>query len=384
MDDNSLPTQEELRAWRHDFHRHPETAFEEFRTSERVAALLNDWGLEVTAGIAGTGVVGVLEGRLGAGPSIGLRADMDALDVLEENDVAHASGTAGKMHACGHDGHIAMLLGAAWTLSRRPDFRGRVVFIFQPAEENEGGARVMLEEGLFERFPVDRVFGLHNWPGLPLGEAAVHDSAVMAAFDIFTLILIGQGCHAAMPHLGKDTLLAACQMVTQLQGVISRETPPHQPAVLSVTAMHAGDTFNVIPERVEIRGTLRCFDMALKARLEQRLRDAVDSLGAFHGLETRLDYQRRYPATLNTPELADDCATLLSRRLGDDKVHRQLPPSMASEDFAFMLQARPGTYVWLGNGSDCAPLHNPRYDFNDDLLPIGTRYWIDLVHHYLA
>ncbi|PMR74758.1 M20 aminoacylase family protein [Billgrantia endophytica] len=379
MDDNSLPTLEELQAWRHDFHRHPETAFEEFRTSERVAALLTDWGLEVTAGIAGTGVVGVLEGRLGAGPSIGLRADMDALHVTEENGFAHASTSAGKMHACGHDGHTTVLLGAARALSRDPDFRGRVVFIFQPAEENEGGGRVMVEEGLFERFPMEAVYGLHNWPGLPVGEAAVHDGPVMAAFDIFSLTLAGKGCHAAMPHLGTDTLLATCQMITQLQALISREAPAHQPAVLSITSFHAGDTYNVIPERVELRGTLRCFDMALKEQLEARLRQAIDSLADFHGLRAQLDYHRRYPVTLNDPIHAQRCAKALGDTPGITRVHRDLPASMASEDFAFLLQERPGAYIWLGNGTESASLHNPRYDFNDALLPIGTRYWVTLV-----
>ncbi|GGY04296.1 amidohydrolase [Litchfieldella qijiaojingensis] len=374
-----LPSYELLREWRHDFHRHPETAFEEFRTSERLTTLLREWGLDVTTGIAGTGVVGVLEGTRGSGPSIGLRADIDALHVTEENDVAHASCHPGRMHACGHDGHTTMLLGAAWALSRQPDFRGRVVFIFQPAEENEGGARSMLEAGLFERFPVDAVYGLHNWPGLPVGEAAVHDTAVMAAFDIFSLTLTGKGCHAAMPHLGTDTLLASCQLVTQLQALISRETSPDQPAVLSITSFHAGDTFNVIPERAELRGTLRCFDMELKARLERRFTQAVETLAGFHGLQASLDYRRCYPATINTPPHAQHCAEVLDDLLGSDKVRRNPTPSMASEDFSFFLEQRPGAYIWLGNGHDCAPLHSPRYDFSDELLPIGTRYWVELV-----
>lgn len=379
MDDNSLPTTEQLKAWRHDFHRHPETAFEEYRTSERVASLLREWGLEVTTGIAGTGVVGVLEGRQGPGPSIGLRADMDALDITEENDFGHASTTPGKMHACGHDGHTTMLLGATRALSADPDFNGRVVFIFQPAEENEGGGRAMVEEGLFERFPMEAVYGLHNWPGLPVGEAAVHDGPVMAAFDIFSLTLTGKGCHAAMPHLGTDTLLATCQMITQLQALISREAPAHQPAVLSITRFHAGDTYNVIPERVELRGTLRCFDMALKERLEVRFRQAVDSLAEFHGLRADLDYHHRYPATVNDPYHAARCADVLKDTPGITRVHRDLPASMASEDFAFLLQKQPGAYIWLGNGVESATLHNPRYDFNDALLPIGTRYWVTLV-----
>ncbi len=375
----SLPHTALLEEWRHDFHQHPETAFEEHRTSARIASLLNEWGLEVTTGLAGTGVVAVLDGSLGQGRTIGLRADIDALDIREETQLAYASRTPGKMHACGHDGHTTMLLGAAWALKQQPDFKGRVVFIFQPAEENEGGGRAMVEDGLFERFPMDAVYGLHNWPGLAVGEAAVHDTAVMAAFDIFALTLTGKGCHAAMPHLGIDTVLASCQLISQLQGLVSRETPPDKPAVLSVTSIHAGDTYNVIPEQVELRGTLRCFDIALKEHLEERFKQAITSLAEFHGLQATLDYQRCYPATINTPEHAQQCAVVLETLLGRDNVHRNLPPSMASEDFSFLLGECPGAYIWMGNGEQSASLHNPRYDFNDALLPVGARYWVTLV-----
>lgn len=380
----ALPQDADMRAWRHAFHRHPETAFEEHRTSARIAELLREWGLEVTTGIAGTGVVAVLDGRLGEGRCIGLRADIDALDVLEQTALDYASQTPGKMHACGHDGHTTMLLSAAWALTQAPDFAGRVVFIFQPAEENEGGGRVMVEEGLFERFPMEAVYGVHNWPGMPVGTAAVHDTAVMAAFDIFTLTLTGKGCHAAMPHLGTDTVLAACQLVNQLQGVISRETPAHQSAVLSITRIHGGETYNVIPEEVELKGTLRCFDMALKEHLEARFKQAVASLAEFHGLTFTLDYRRCYPATINTPEHASACASVLEGLLGSENVRRNPPPSMASEDFSFLLEQRPGAYIWLGNGEDSAALHSPHYDFNDALLPIGARYWVSLVTTLLA
>ncbi|PCF96373.1 M20 aminoacylase family protein [Vreelandella nigrificans] len=379
-----LPEIAQLEAWRHDFHQHPETAFEEHRTSARIASLLTEWGFEVTTGIAGTGVVAALDGRLGGGRTIGLRADIDALDIREEGGVPYASKTPGKMHACGHDGHTTMLLGAAWALKQQPDFKGRVVFIFQPAEENEGGGRAMVEDGLFKRFPMDAVYGLHNWPGLAVGEAAVHDTAVMAAFDIFTLTLTGKGCHAAMPHLGIDTVLASCQLVSQLQGLISRETPPDKSAVLSVTSIHGGDTFNVIPEQVELRGTLRCFDMALKEHLEARFKQAITSLAEFHGLTVELDYQRCYPATINTPEHAQQCATVLGNLLGSDKVLRNPPPSMASEDFSFLLAECPGAYIWMGNGEESASLHNPHYDFNDALLPLGARYWVELVNTLLV
>ncbi|WP_445005464.1 M20 aminoacylase family protein [Halomonas mongoliensis] len=369
-----------LREWRHDFHRHPETAYEEHRTSQRIAEILEQAGIPFTAGLGGgTGIVATLRGRLGAGPSIGLRADIDALDVTELNDVGHASRVPGKMHACGHDGHTTMLLGAACRLAQQPEFAGTVHFIFQPAEESEGGGRAMVEEGLFERFPMEAVYGVHNWPGLPVGEAAVHDTAVMAAFDVFTLTLTGNGCHAAMPHLGSDAILAACQLVNQLQGLISRETPAHQTAVLSVTQFHAGDAFNVIPETVELRGTLRCFDEPLRQRLQQRFADVVDATARLHGLKVALDYQPRYPATFNTPEHARRCAEVLERVPGIERVHRDLPPSMASEDFAFMLNERPGAYIWLGNGEHSAALHNPHYDFNDDLTPLGVEYWTRLV-----
>lgn len=370
---------QDLRDWRHDFHRHPETAFEEHRTAARVAQLLQGWGLEVHQGLGGTGVVGVLKGRLGDGPAIGLRADMDALHVTELNDLPHASTHAGRMHACGHDGHTTMLLGAARHLAENPDFRGSVVFIFQPAEENEGGARVMLEQGLFERFPVQAVYAMHNWPGLPVGVAAVHSGPVMAAFDIFSLTLRGKGCHAAMPHLGKDAILAACQLVTQLPALTAREQEAHKPAVLSVTSFHAGDTFNVMPEEVKLLGTMRCFDMAQRARIEQRFRDTVAAVAGLHDLEVELDYQARYPATINNPAHAEVCAQVLSGVLGEENVKRDLAASMASEDFAFMSQACPGAYIWMGNGEQSASLHNPKYDFNDALLPIGVAYWVKLV-----
>ena len=379
-----LPDSAELKAWRHDFHQHPETAFEEHRTSARIAELLTEWGFEVTTGIAVTGVVATLDGQQGEGKTIGLRADIDALDISEETALAYASQTLGKMHACGHDGHTTMLLGAAWALKQQPDFKGRVVFIFQPAEENAGGGRVMVEEGLFERFPMDAVYGLHNWPGLPVGVAVVHDTDVMAAFDIFSLTLTGKGCHAAMPHLGTDTVLASCQLISQLQGLVSRETPPDKAAVLSITSINAGDTFNVIPEQVALRGTLRCFDMAHKEHLEARFKQAITNLAEFNGLTVELDYQRCYPATINTPEHAQHCASVLENLLGSGNVIRNPPPSMASEDFSFLLAERPGAYIWMGNGEESASLHNPHYDFNDALLPLGARYWVELVRALLV
>ncbi len=382
-DSVNWPTHDTLQAWRHDFHRHPETAFQEHRTSARVAELLQGWGLEVHTGLAGTGIVAVLRGRRGDGPSIGLRADMDALHVHELNTCAHKSQHDGRMHACGHDGHTTMLLGAAQALASQPDFAGTVHFIFQPAEENEGGARAMIEDGLFQRFPMQAVYSLHNWPGLPVGTAAVHSEAVMAAFDIFDLTLTGQGCHAAMPHLGKDTLLAACQLVTQLPALIAREQEVHKPAVLSITSFHAGDTYNVMPEVIKLRGTVRCFDMAQRARIEQRFRDAIAATCTLHGLQADLNYRVSYPATINHPVHAEVCAEVLAGVLGAEQVRRDLKPSMASEDFSFMAQACPGVYIWMGNGEDSASLHNPKYDFNDRVLPLGVQYFVQLVQALL-
>lgn len=382
-DSVNWPTHDTLQAWRHDFHRHPETAFQEHRTSARVAELLQGWGLEVHTGLAGTGIVAVLRGRRGDGPSIGLRADMDALHVHELNTCAHKSQHDGRMHACGHDGHTTMLLGAAQALASQPDFAGTVHFIFQPAEENEGGARAMIEDGLFQRFPMQAVYSLHNWPGLPVGTAAVHSEAVMAAFDIFDLTLTGQGCHAAMPHLGKDALLAACQLVTQLPALIAREQEVHKPAVLSITSFHAGDTYNVMPEVIKLRGTVRCFDMAQRARIEQRFRDAIAATCTLHGLQADLDYRVSYPATINHPVHAEVCAEVLAGVLGAEQVRRDLKPSMASEDFSFMAQACPGVYIWMGNGEDSASLHNPKYDFNDRVLPLGVQYFVQLVQALL-
>ncbi|WP_129140833.1 M20 aminoacylase family protein [Modicisalibacter coralii] len=381
----SMINPDRLREWRHEFHRQPETAFEEHHTSARIADILESLGIEKITGLGGgTGIVAWIDGRRGGDRAIGLRADIDALDVTEANTFAHASRKPGKMHACGHDGHTTMLLGAACGLAENPDFAGRVYFIFQPAEENEGGGRLMVEEGLFERFPMEAVYGVHNWPGMAVGEAAVHDTAVMAAFDVFNVKLSGNGCHAAMPHLGTDVVLAACQLVNQLQGIISRETPAHQTAVMSVTQFHAGDAFNVMPEAVELCGTVRCFDADLRDYLETRFRQAIEAMASFHGLDASVDYQSRYPATFNTPEHANRCADVLDAMPDIRQVYRDLPPSMASEDFAFMLQKRPGAYIWLGNGQGSAALHSPHYDFNDALTPIGAAYWTALVRTLLG
>jgi hippurate hydrolase len=373
-------------AWRRDLHMHPETAFEEKRTSDFVAGKLASFGIEVDRGLAGTGVVGTLHGARGRGPVIGLRADMDALHILEKNEFAHRSRAEGKMHACGHDGHTTMLLGAARYLAETRNFAGTVHFIFQPAEENEGGARVMIEDGLFEKFPMEAVFGMHNMPGMDVGEMAVRAGPFMAAFDIFEIKLTGHGTHAAAPHLGKDAIVAGAQVVTALQTIASRTVDPQDSVVVSITQFHAGDTWNVIPEDVTIRGTLRSFRPEVQADAEAALRRIVEASAAMYGIASSVHYEKRYPPTVNHDEASALAAGVMAEVVGKDRVHLDKRPKMASEDFAFMLQKKPGAYVWLGNGpgeGGCL-LHNPRYDFNDQALPIGASYWARLVETRLG
>ncbi len=377
---------DDLTAWRRDIHAHPETAFEERRTSGIVAKRLAEFGIEVDHGLAGTGVVGTLKGGRGAGPAIGLRADLDALHIAEKNTFAHKSTIDGKMHACGHDGHTTMLLGAARYLAETRNFAGTVHFIFQPAEENEGGARVMIEQGLFEKFPLDSVYGMHNMPGLEVGEMAVRAGPIMAAFDIFEIAVTGHGTHAAAPHLGKDAIVAACEIVTALQTIASRSVDPQDSVVVSVTQIHGGDTWNVIPEDVVLRGTVRAFRPEVQDLAEASVRRIADGVGRVHDVTVAVDYQRRYPPTINDASEADLTAAVMADIVGGDNVFRDKNPKMASEDFAFMLNQKPGAYVWLGNGpgeGGCL-LHNPSYDFNDDALTIGASYWSRLVETRLG
>ncbi len=374
---------EEIKAWRRDIHAHPETAFEEDRTSEIVAGKLGEWGIEVHRGLAKTGVVGVLRGNGNGGRAIGLRADMDALDIHELNDFSYRSKNEGKMHACGHDGHTAMLLGAAKYLAETRNFDGTVCFIFQPAEENEGGGRVMVEQGLFERFPVEAVFGLHNMPGLPLGEIAMRTGPAMAAFDIFEITVTGKGTHAAMPHHGTDPVAVAAEIVGALQTISSRRVDPLDPVVVSVTQIHAGDTWNVIPQEAVLRGTARSFSKDTRDQVESDIERIVDGITAAHGASARMTYERRYPALVNTAEETDLAARVAAEVVSGDKVTPEWPPLMGSEDFAYMLEAKPGCYIWLGNGAEGEPggcmVHNPHYDFNDEAAVIGASYWARLV-----
>jgi len=373
----------EMRDWRHDIHRHPETAFEEKRTSAFVAAKLAELGVEVHTGLAGTGVVGTIQGRRDNGRAIGLRADMDALHLEERNAFPHRSAHAGKMHGCGHDGHTTMLLGAAKVLAERRDFEGRVHVIFQPAEENEGGGRVMVEEGLFKRFPVEGVYGLHNFPGLALGRFAVRPGPMMASYDIFELILKGKGAHGGLPHQSIDPVVMSAQVVLALQSIASRITDPVDSVVVSITQIQGGATWNVIPEDVTLRGTVRALQPEARDAVEPLMRRIAENTCAAQGGTLAMRYERRYPPVVNHGRETDIAVGAARRIAGESGVDPACKPIMASEDFAFMLNARPGAYLLVGNG-DTAPVHNPHYDFNDALLPIGASYWLALVDSILG
>jgi amidohydrolase len=375
---------QDLVAWRHDIHAHPETAFEEHRTAEFVAARLSEFGIEVDRGLAGTGVVGTLRGAAPGSRAIALRADMDALHIHEKNGFDHASQNPGRMHACGHDGHTTMLLGAARYLAETRNFAGTVHFVFQPAEENEAGGRRMVEEGLFRKFPVESVFGMHNWPGLATGQFAVRTGPMMAAFDIFEITVKGKGAHGAMPHNGIDPVPIAAQIVAGLQTIASRNAHPLESAVVTVTQIHGGDTWNVIPDEVVLRGTTRSFRPEVQDMIEANMRRIAESTAAAYGASVAFMYDRRYPPTVNTAAETEVAASVLAEVVGEANVRRDLLPSMGGEDFSFMLQEKPGSYVWIGNGEDVASLHNSSYDFNDEVLPIGASYWARLVERVLA
>jgi hippurate hydrolase len=370
--DDLLP---DLVALRRDLHAHPELAFEERRTAGIVAAALRLLGLEVHEGLAGTGVVGVL--RQGSSArTVGLRADMDALPIAEQSRLGHASRHAGVHHGCGHDGHTAMLLGAARQLARTRRFDGTVVFIFQPAEEGRGGARVMIEQGLFERFPCDAVYALHNWPELPLGQAQTRPGPIMAAADRFDIVLRGRGGHAAQPHRTPDVLLAASQLVTQLNTIVARRIDPAESAVLSVTRVQGGHSHNVLPAEATLTGTVRSFDAEAQDQIEAALRAAAAGTALAHGVQAEVSYQRYYPATVNTE--AEAGLALQAAEAAGLQAAVAPRPAFTSEDFSFMLRARPGAYLWLGQGDAsgaCHPLHHPGYDFNDEALPHGVRWF---------
>jgi hippurate hydrolase len=379
----------EMKAWRHHIHAHPETAFEETATSAFVADKLRTFGLEVHTGLAKTGVVGVL--RCGDAPAdeahaIGLRADLDALHIHERTGAAHSSKHPGKMHACGHDGHTTMLLGAAATLARTRSFNGTVHFIFQPAEENEGGGRVMVEEGIFARFPMRAVYGMHNWPRAEAGTFAMRAGPLMGAYDIFEIVGTGKGAHAAMPYEGRDPMPFAAHVINALQTIVARNLHPLDAGVVSVTQVHGGDTWNVIPQDVVLRGTVRSFKGDVQDLIEQRMRTIVAGAAEMFEMSATVRYERRYPATVNSPEETRHAIAAASAVVGAARVDTDPMPNMGSEDFAFMLQEKPGCYVWLGagRGAGTPGLHNPQYDFNDDALAIGASYWVTLARQQLA
>jgi len=374
----------EMTDWRRDIHAHPETAFEEVRTSQFIADKLESFGIEIHRGLAGTGVVGIIKGNRGEGPAIGLRADIDALDIHEQTNMPYASKIAGKMHACGHDGHTAMLLGAAKHLAATRNFAGTCYVIFQPAEENEAGGRVMVEDGLFDLFPMESVYGMHNWPGSPLGKVAMRVGPLMAACDIFEIVITGRGGHGAMPHQTIDPIVIASHVVTNLQTISSRNTDPLKSVVVSVTQMHGGDAFNVIPEKVTLSGTVRAFEPEVQDMAQANIERIAKSVAAAHGATAELRYERRYPPTVNAAEPTALAAEIASRVVGGDNVVTDATPVMGSEDFAYMLQEKPGCYIWLGAGEDRAAVHNPAYDFNDEILPIGASYWVELTEDLLA
>ena len=377
---------DDLVAWRRDFHAHPELGFEEHRTSAIVAEKLESWGIEVERGLAGTGLVGTL--RAGSGNrAIGLRADMDALPMTEANRFAHASTTPGKMHGCGHDGHTTMLLGAARYLAETKNFDGTVRFIFQPAEEGGGGAKVMLDEGLFERHPVDTVYGIHNDPTLAFGQGSVVAGPIQAASDRFHIDLTGKGGHAARPHLAVDPVVVGSHIVLALQAIASRRVDPLDSVVLSLTQFHAGEADNVIPHTARLSGTVRTLNPAVQDQVEALMHTIVTSTAAAHGAVAELHYERRYPPVVNHAEEADRAAAALAQVVGAEGVIRNRRPSMGGEDFAFLLLARPGCFLKLGQAAESqggTPLHHPNYDFNDDLLPVGASFFAALVEQELA
>lgn len=375
---------QEMRDWRHHLHARPETAFEEYETSDFVADKLASFGIEVHRGLGGTGVVGTI--RRGDGrDAIGLRADIDALDIEEENTFDYRSQNEGKMHACGHDGHTAMLLGAAKHLSESDTFSGTVHCIFQPAEENEGGGGKMVEEGLFEKFPVISVFGMHNFPVLPVGYFAIRSGPVMAAFDVFKITVRGVGAHGARPMDARDAVLASAHLITMFQTVVSRNVNPLDSAVISVTEVHGGTTWNVIPEIVTMRGTTRSFQEQVQEMIESRMGEIAQGVASSMNVSVNLDYERRYPATVNTAQETEVAIRAASLVVGEDQVLTDIQPVMGSEDFAFMLKEKPGAYIAIGGG-DPRPNgmpHQPGFDFNDEILPIGVSYWVNLAEMLL-
>jgi len=379
-------------AIRRDIHAHPELCFQEARTADVVAQKLSEWGIPIHRGLGTTGVVGIVKAG-SSGRAIGLRADMDALPMQEFNTFNHASRYPGKMHACGHDGHTAMLLAAAQHLATERNFDGTVYLIFQPAEEGGGGAREMIKEGLFEQFPMEAVFGMHNWPGAEVGRFAVSAGPVMASSNEFKITIRGKGGHAAMPHNSVDPVTIACQMVQAFQAIVSRNKKPVDAGVISVTMIHAGEATNVIPDSCELQGTVRTFSVAVLDMIEQRMRQVAEHSCAAFDAQCEFEFVRNYPPTVNSAREAEFARRVMAGIVGEQHVGIQ-EPTMGAEDFAYMLQALPGCYVFIANGDGAhremghgggpCMLHNPSYDFNDNLIPLGATYWVQLAHQWLA
>jgi hippurate hydrolase len=388
-----LNWQSEIQAIRRDIHAHPELAYEEQRTADVVARALEQWGIPVHRGMGGTGVVGIIKGKTEGTKAVGLRADMDALPMQEINTFPHASKHQGKMHGCGHDGHTAMLLNAARYLAQHNDFEGTVYAIFQPAEEGFAGAQRMMDDGLFKKFPMQAVFGMHNWPGLAVGSFGLTAGPIMASSNRFIITVKGKGAHGGMPNLGVDPLMATVQMAQSLQTIITRNRNPLDAAVLSITQIHGGSADNVIPTETIMRGTVRTFTLETLNLIEKRMQEIVANTAAAMGCEADFVFERTYPPTINHAKESAFAAKVMRSIVGDQNVNDHVQPTMGAEDFAFMLQEVPGCYVWIGNGmgdhrlpghglGPCM-LHNGSYDFNDDLLPLGATYWVKLAQEWL-
>ena len=379
--------QPEIQAWRRDIHQHPELLYDVHRTAAFVADRLKEFGCdEVATGIGKTGVVGVIKGKKPAGNGdlkvIGLRADMDALPIDEETNLPYASKTPGKMHACGHDGHTAMLLGAARYLAETRNFAGTAVVIFQPAEEGGAGAAAMIKDGLMDRFGIEQVYGMHNGPGIPIGQFAIRTGPIMAATDAIDIKIEGLGGHAARPHKCIDSVLVGAQLISGLQSIVSRTVDPLESAVISVCEFHAGNARNVIPQTAELRGTIRTLTEEVRSLVEQRVREVVTGVAQMTGAKIDLVYERGYPVTVNHPAQTE-FATRTAKEVGGEGAVADTPPMMGAEDFAYMLEARPGAFIFCGNGNS-AGLHHPAYNFNDEAIVYGTSYWIKLVENSLA
>ncbi|MET0469654.1 MAG: M20 aminoacylase family protein [Xanthobacteraceae bacterium] len=371
----------EITAWRHDIHAHPELLYDVHRTAASVAEKLKSFGCdEVVTGIGRTGVVGVIRGSKpdDGGRVIGLRADMDALPIEEATDLPYRSTVPGKMHACGHDGHTAMLLGAARYLTETRNFAGTAVVIFQPAEEGGAGGKAMVQDGLMDRFRIEEVYGMHNYPGLPVGQFGLRPGPLMAAADRLTIEIEGRGGHAARPHISVDTVLVGAQIINQIQSIVSRNVDPLQAAVISICVFQAGSTDNVIPQTALLRGTARSLTPEVRDLLERRLHEVVTGTAQLYGATAKLTYKRDYPVTRNHERQAAFAAAVAAQVVGQERVDDRFAPVMGAEDFSFMLEARPGAFIFVGNG-DSAGLHHPAYDFNDETIPIGTSYWVKLV-----